>query len=715
MGESVFSTYWYRVANLKPMLRDAAKISRHIYRGQTWYLLRNGFNGRNHRFNSAAYSLIGRMDGRRTVEELWQNAGKLSVDAAPTQDEVIGLLGQLHEADLIQSDILPSTVALIRQVQGPPSSSWKSRVSNPFFMRFSLWDPDRFLKKWGFLTAPLFTRGTFILWLLIVLSALAAAVMHWPELTGSLADQLFLPHNLVQLWLVYPLIKIMHEFGHAFAVKKWGGDVHEMGIMLLALTPIPYIDATDSTSFPDKQHRIAVAAMGMMVELLLASLALLVWLNVETGLVSGLAYKVMLIGGISTLLFNGNPLMRYDGYYMLADLIEIPNLGQRSTRYLGYLLQRYLLGIETAESPVTAPGEQGWFLIYGPIAFCYRIAIMVGLVWIVSSRFFIIGVLIAVWGTVSLLILPALRSLSRFIDSPAARNRRSRMVLVGGTAILGIVLLIFVIPMPLWTTTQGVVWLPEQSMIRAGTDCELVEVLVSVEQEVARDTPLLRGVDPFLEVEVDIYRARLKELYAVYNAQPLRKRVKRKILLDEIKLIKGDLHQAEEKLARLLIRSPARGSFVLFDARNLSGRFVKKGELLGYIVAEHRPTIRAVVSQSNIGLVRGRVTKIEVRLAERPAVSLRADLERIIPAADLNLPSAALGTGGGGIVPIDPVDPDRLRALESLFQLDLSLPDPIKNPHIGGRAYVRFEHGSMPLAMQWYRSLRQLIIWKFYV
>jgi putative peptide zinc metalloprotease protein len=96
-------------------------------------------------------------------------------------------------------------------------------------------------------------------------------------------------------------------------------------------------------------------------------------------------------------------------------------------------------------------------------------------------------------------------------------------------------------------------------------------------------------------------------------------------------------------------------------------------------------------------------------------VSLRADIERIIPAADLNLPSAALGTGGGGIVPIDPVDPDRLRALESLFQLDLSLPDPIKNPHIGGRAYVRFEHGSMPLAMQWYRSLRQLIIWKFNV
>jgi len=715
MSESLFSTYWYRVANLKPMLRDTCRIYRHVYRGQKWYLLRNGFNGRHHRFNSAAYSLIGRMDGRRTVEEIWQNAAKLSVDAAPTQDEVIRLLGQLHEADLIQSDILPSTMELIRQAPGQRPAGWKSRVSNPFFMRIPLWDPDRFLKKWSFLTAPLFTRGTFILWLLIVLSALAAAIMHWPELTGSLADQLFLPRNLLQLWLVYPLVKMIHEFGHAFAVKKWGGEVHEMGIMLLALTPIPYIDASASTSFSDKQRRISVAAMGMMAEMLLAALALWVWLNVETGLVSGLAYKVMLIGGISTLLFNGNPLLRYDGYYILADLIEIPNLAQRSTRYLGYLLQRYLLGIETAESPVTAPGERGWFLIYGPIAFCYRIAIMIGLVWVVSSRFFIFGVLIALWGAVSLLILPAFRSLSRFLDSPAVRQRRSRLIMVGGTVILGVGLLIFVIPMPLRTTTQGVVWLPEQSIIRAGTDCELVEVLVSDEQEVAKDASLLRGVDPFLEAEVDIYRSHLEELYAVYNAQPLQKRVKRKMLKDEIEKIKGDLHQAEEKSARLLIRSPARGSVVLIDARNLPGRFVKKGELLGYIVSEHRPTIRAVVSQADIGLVRERVTQIEVRLTERPAMSLRADLERIVPAADLNLPSAALGTGGGGIVAIDPIDPDRRRALQSLFQLDLTLPELVKDPHIGGRAYVRFEHGTMPLAMQWYRSLRQLIIWKFYV
>jgi putative peptide zinc metalloprotease protein len=715
MSESLFSTYWYRVANLKPVLRDTAIISRHVYRGQPWYVLRNSLSGHNHRFNAAAYALIGQMDGQRTVQEIWENAGKLPADAVPTQDEVIRLLGRLHDADLIQSDILPSTVELFRQAQGQPSNSWKQRMSNPFSLRFPLYDPDRLLERWSFLSAPMFTRGTFFLWLLVVLSAVVAAVINWPELSGSLADRLFLPSNLLLLWLIYPLVKILHEFGHAFALKKWGGEVHEMGIMLLALTPIPYIDATASASFPDKQRRIAVAAMGMMVELLLASLALFVWLNVETGLISALAYNVMLIGGISTLLFNGNPLLRYDGYYMLADLIEIPNLGQRSTRYLGYLLQRYLLGNETAESPVSAPGEQGWFLVYGPISFCYRIAVMLWLVWLVSSRFFVVGVLIASWGAVSLLMLPAVRNLSRFLDSPAARSRRSRLVMVGGGAVLGVVLLMFVIPMPLWTTTQGVVWLPEQSMIRAGTDCEVVEVLAPLEQLVAKDAPLLRGVDFFLETEIEVYQAQLAELYARYNALPLHERVKRKMMLEEIELVRGDLHQTEEKLEKLLIRSPAQGNFVLIDARNLSGRFVKKGELLGYIVSGHRPTIRAVVSQADIGLVRERVTGVEVRLTEKPAESLKAVIERIVPAADLNLPSAALGTAGGGVIPIDPTDPDRLRALESLFQLDLSLPEEVKDPHIGGRVYVRFEHGSMPLAMQWYRSLRQLFLRKFYV
>ena len=648
------------------------------------------------------------------MEAIWENAGGQSDDAAPTQDEFIRLLGRLHDAELIQSDILPSTVELVRQFRGSPSG-WKQRAANPFSLRFPLFDPDRFLDRWRFLTSPLFTRGVFFLWLLIVLTAMVLAGLHWPELAGSLSDQLFSPRNLVLLWLVYPLVKTLHEFGHAFAVKKWGGEVHEMGIILLALTPIPYLDASTSASFTDKQHRIAVAAMGMAVEMLLASLALFVWLNVETGLISAMAYNVMLIGGVSTVLFNGNPLLRYDGYYILSDLIEIPNLGKRSTRYLGYLLQRYLLGMEATASPVTAPGEKGWFLAYGPVSFCYRIAVLVGLVMLVSSRFFIVGILIALWGAVSLLILPAIRTVTQFLNSPAARSRRARLTLVGGTLALVAVLSLFILPIPLWTATQGVVWLPEKSAIRAGTDCEVVDLLVPVEQWVAKDRPLIRGVDPLLETQIDIYQARLAELYASYHAQPLHKRVERNLFMEEIDRVKGDLQDAEQKQEKLTVRSPAQGNFILIDERNLPGRFVKKGELLGYIIADHRPTVRAVVRQVEICLVREHITGVAERLADQSSTALPAEIERVVPAASLDLPSAALGTGGGGAIPVDPTDPDGLRALDTIFQLDIRLPEQVKNPHIGGRVYVRLEHGTMPLAMQWYRSLRQLFIRKFFV
>jgi len=714
MSESLFGAYWYRVAKLKPSLRDTTQISRHVYRGKTWHVLRNSLSGHNHRFNSHAYFLIGHMDGQQTVQNLLDKACNYYKTDAPTQDEIILLLIRLHEADLIQSNILPSTEAIFSKIQGEKNKTLMKRIGNPFYLRFPLCNPEPFLQRLNFLTASLLTQNIFILWLLITFASLLLAILNWPELTGDLNDKLFSMSNLLLIWLIYPIVKILHEFGHAFAVKKWGGEVHEMGIVLLALIPIPYIDASASACFPEKQQRIAVAAVGMMIEMFLAALALIVWLNVETGLISAIAYNVMLISGISTLLFNGNPLLRYDGYYILSDLIEIPNLNQRATLYLGYIFNRYVLGIETAESPVTAHGEKKWFILYGPVSFCYRMVILAGMVVMVSSKFFSIGILIALWGIISMVILPVIRMLSGLLNNPAVRNRRKRLVYIGIGSCFGSMLLFFIIPVSLWTTTQGVVWLPEQSIIRAGTDLEVVEIMVADGSFVSKDTPVIRGADHFLDAEIDICKAQLEELYAMYNAQPLHERVKRKMVLDDIYLAQKNLQQIEKKAEQLLARSPTQGNVLLIDARNLLGCFVKKGDILGYVLSEHCPRIRAVVNQTDIGLIRKSVTDVEVRMAEQVATTHHADIERIVPAPDLNLPTPALGIYGGGNIPVDPSDPERLRALESFYRVDICLPQKMKEPHIGSRVYVRFEHGTMPMAMQWYRSLRQLLIRKFY-
>ncbi|NNK96534.1 MAG: PqqD family protein, partial [Desulfobacterales bacterium] len=201
---SLYSTYWYRVADIKPQLRNHTRLYRHIYRGQTWYVLQDPSSNRQHRFNKTAYFIIGLMDGKRTVAEIWTAATEALEDEAPTQDEIIQLLAQLHGADVMQSDIPPDTDELFQR-QEKHRGKWKQRLTNPFALRFPLVDPDRFLVRWMHLVKPFIGRIGFLIWLLIVTSAVILAARNWPELTHNMADRILKPENLLILWLVYPV------------------------------------------------------------------------------------------------------------------------------------------------------------------------------------------------------------------------------------------------------------------------------------------------------------------------------------------------------------------------------------------------------------------------------------------------------------------------------------------------------------------------------
>ena len=173
------------------------------------------------------------------------------------------------------------------------------------------------------------------------------------------------------------MIKALHELGHASATKAGGGEVHDVGIILLVLLPVPYVEASAATVFKSKYRRAVVGAAGIAVELFVAAIAFYMWLLIEPGLLRAILFNVMLIASVSTLLFNGNPLLRYDAYYILADLIEIPNLAARSTRYWGYLIERYILGVRDAEAPEASRAEKAWFLFYGFASTLYRIFVTI--------------------------------------------------------------------------------------------------------------------------------------------------------------------------------------------------------------------------------------------------------------------------------------------------------------------------------------------------
>jgi putative peptide zinc metalloprotease protein len=713
VSDALFSPSWYRVADLKPRIRAHAVIHRHAYRGKVWFVLQDQAAGRSHRFTPAAHHFIGLMDGNRTVQEIWDAAGKQLGDAAPTQEEAIRLLGQLHSADALLCDVPPDSQEVFRRHERHTRAEWRRRLWTPLALRFPLWDPDRFLERTMPYVGWLFGWIGAALWLGVVGTAAVLTATHWTDLTKDVIDRLLAPHNLLLLWLVYPAVKALHELGHAYVTKKFGGEVHEIGVMLLVLTPVPYVDATAAWGFRDKGQRMLVGAAGIGVELFLGSLALFVWLSVEAGAVRSIAYNVLLISGISTLLFNGNPLLRFDGYYVLADAVEIPNLGTRANRYLGYLFQRYALGVKDAESPAESLGERMWMACYGAAAFVYRTFIMFVIIVFIAGKFFIVGVLLALWALATQVFVPVGKSVSFLARNPGLRRQRGRAVGKSAAIALGVLVLVFAVPVPSWTRAEGVIWVPEEAQVRAGTEGFVERVLVPADSEVKRGQPLIEAQDPFLRARVRILEAQVRELAAQYDALLQLDRVQALIVREELASVAASLERSRERERELTLRSTANGRFVVPQAEDLPGRFVSKGQLVAYVVEPRGLQARVAVEQDHIDLVRTRTRSVEVMLAEWGAEPIPAQVRREVPGASRQLPSPALGSTGGGMFAIDPRDNQGVTALERVFQVELSLPPDVRWSYLGARVYVRFNHGFEPLGVQIYRAARRLFLRQF--
>jgi putative peptide zinc metalloprotease protein len=715
VSDALFSPSWYRVAGLKPRIRAHAVIHRHAYRGQVWFILQDQAAGRSHRFTPAAHHFLGLMDGNRTVQEIWDAAGKQLGDAAPTQEDVIRLLGQLHAADALLCDVPPDSQEVFRRHQRHTRMEWKRRLWTPLALRFPLWDPDRFLERTMPYAGWLFGWIGALLWLAVVGTGTVLTATHWNELTEDVVDRLLAPSNLVLLWLVYPLVKALHELGHAYVTKKFGGEVHEIGIMLLVLTPVPYVDATAAWGFRDKYQRMLVGAAGIAVELFLGSIALFVWLSVEPGAVRAIAYNVMLISGISTLLFNGNPLLRFDGYYVFADAIEIPNLGTRANRYLGYLFQRYALAVKDADSPAETPGERVWMVVYGIAAFLYRTFIMFVIIVFIAGKFFIVGVLLALWALATQVFTPVGKSLSFLAKNPTLRRQRGYAVGKSAAIAFGVLLLVFVMPVPSWTRAEGVIWVPEEAQVRAGTEGFVERLLASADSKVVRGQPLIEAQDPFLRARVRVLEAQVKELAAQYDAFIQVDRVQAMIVREELASVTANLERARERERELTLKSGASGRFIVPQASDLPGRFLAKGTLVAYVVEPKELTARVAVAQDYIDLVRSRTRSVEVMLADWGAPPIPAEIRREVPGASRQLPSPALGTMGGGEFAVDPRDNQGVTAIGRVFQVELVLPPDVRSSYLGSRVYVRFNHGFEPLGVQVYRALRRLFLRQFNV
>ena len=715
MSQSLYSSSWYRVAGIRPRLRNHAQIHRHVYRGGVWFVLQNHSTGKFHRFTPVANQIIGLMNGQRTLQEIWDIAVHRLGDEVPTQDEVVKLLADLHRADVLLSDAPPDLHELQKRHRTHQRIRWKQYIGNPLSLRIPLFDPDRMLDRLLPYVRPLYGWGGALLWLLVLGAGLVLGAMHWQVLSEGAIDNIFSVENLLLIWFVFPLIKLLHELGHAIAVKIDGGEVHEMGIMLLVLMPIPYVDASSATAFSDKLSRMRVSAAGMLVELFIASVAVLAWVHLEPGTTRAIAYSVIMVAGISTVFFNANPLLRFDGYYILSDFLEIPNLGQRANDYLGYLVNRHLYGVEGGNAPNATQGERRWFVAYGIGSFIYRMFMMVSISLLVASQFFFIGVVLAIWAVATMLLLPLGKKLKYLVSGPQLENSRRRALTSTGVIVAIVIVFLGVLPVPSSTRAEGVIWAPEEAQVRSTVDGFISKVVATPGQQVKRGDVLIECVDPELDARTRILQAQLDELEAKYNASLGSRRVQADLINDQKAHLLSVLERARQRQAELLMRSATDGAFIMSDVQNAPGKFIQRGEVLAYVSDSAAKRVRVVVAQAEETIVSTLSRRVEIRPAGAIGKPTAAEIVREVPAATDELPSMTLSLQGGGKIGINPEKASEGKTLERLFVLDLDIPDGVPVNFIGGRVYVRFVHPAEPLAEQWYRDVRRLFLRRFHV
>ena len=710
MTAALFSAEWYRVAEVRPRLRSQVRVLRQQWRGQRWFLLSDAATGRQHRINDAAHAFIGRCDGQRTVHEVWTAVLALQPDTAPTQDEVLRLLGQLHEMELLQSERAADAQTLMQRRDTRARRQRRSML-NPFSFRLPLGDPSSWLARLDPLAQALFRPAVGWLWLLAMLATAWAAATEWPALRSHAAAHPLGASQLALVWLAYPLMKALHELAHALAVRRWGGEVHEAGIGLLLLVPAPYVDASAASAFPRRLQRAAVGAAGVMTEMALAAVGFWLWLATQPGMLHELAYGVMLLGSASTLLFNGNPLLRFDAYHVLCDLAALPNLGSRSNAWWSHQLGRALLGARS-EPPPHAASERAWLWAYAPLSLAWRIVLSTTLVLWLGPQWLLLALAVLAYLCVTVLLQPLLgwsrQALAAAQPGREQARLRLRLALVAGAATL----VLCVLPVPFSTVAPAVVWLPDEAQLRPEVEGFVAELPVADGAQVRPGDVLLRLSNPELVSARAQLASRLEGLRVEQFQQLLGNANAAQNLALDIERLQAELQRADQRIAQLEVRATAAGTLAMPRQADLLGSFQPQGRTLGHVLAPGALRVRAAVAEADAQLVNHRMQGAQVRLADAPGEVLAAQRSGGLPAATRLLPSAALAEPAGGPYAVDPAEQDGQHSLQPVFLVDLTLPEHTL-ARVGGRAWVRFEHGHAPLAAQAWRRAAQVFLQHF--
>lgn len=712
-----FSDAWHRVAGLRASLRPDVRARRQSAHGRHWYVLSNPLSNEFFRVTEDAYAFLSRLVADRTVEQAWRDTLANDPESMLSQQEVVQLLGQLNLSNLLQADRAGASASLFERYRQRRGRERRALLMSVLSIRIPLLDPDRMLERAQPLVRALVSPFGLLAYLLLLGLGVKALMDRSDELFHQAAG-LLAPDNLVLLYLGFAIAKVVHEFGHAAVCKRFGGEVHTMGVMLLLFAPLPYVDASASWGFRRSAPRMLVGAAGVLAELAVAAVAAMVWAYSAPGVSGALAYNVIFAASVSTLVFNLNPLLRFDGYHMLVDLINMPNLFQRSRDQLRYLGQRYLLGVKLAK-PVAESRTESWLLpLYGAASALYALMLMATIAFFIAEQYLDLGLLLAVLLVLSATVLPLGKLLRHLLLSPQLAHERARAIV--SAVVLAVLLLGLLgwVPFPDRIRAAGVVESVVFRQLSSESAGFLSELLVKPGARVSAGQALVRLENPDLLHEIRASRMQLQQIQvqelralalALADLAPLRQ---------QRMAVQAGLADLERQRVALTVVAPVSGVWSAGEVEQGRGRWFARGASMGAIVDESGHRFVAILPQVATHLFTGGIDRAEVRLGGEEGQNLLLRHVSVMPFDHGVLPSRALGFAGGGDIAVQPGDPNGVMAAEPFFRIHAGF-DAVQAAEVrlmhGRLGVMRLTLAPKPLLEQWERSARQLLQRRFRV
>lgn len=697
---------WKAIAASRPILKAGLSTSIHRYRGKQWWVIRDDDTHRVFRVPIEALPLVSQLKGERTLQQLYQVYREQCRESSLEQEEVQSLLYQLEMQDLVAGLNPLGLEKLTSRRKKQNRLALFSKYGNPASFKLPLMDPSRYSEFLLRVAAWFFNPYAFVLWATLVATSAVLAAMHWREISDNLNDQFFSAENALLGIVVYAVIKAVHEFAHVLAVSRYGGRCKEIGLLFIAFVPVPYVDASQSALLANKWHRVWVSLAGIQSELLLAATATFVWLTVEPSLLRAAMYNVMMIGWINTLLLNGNPLQRFDGYFAMQDAFELPNLATRSANAYSYLARYYLLADKTADKPDYQAKEWAWFLVYWPASWCFRTVIMFTIALYLAEHIPYVGWMLAAWTLIQMFAIPLIKFVFFMIKSNK-ETKGSLPVRRGVLLTLLMGLFVTCVPLPNNSVVEGVVWLPESHRVRASSSGFIAAVNVAPSSFVNYQQTLVTLHAPLLTLQRDEKRAHLIQLQRQHDADLVDDKVKAVITQERIKQVKFEVAELNRKLDELVVYAPVDGRFVALEESVSLGTYVKKGDSLGEVQPSDYSVVKAVIPMDQIDLVRDQLVNVQVRATHAPFATSEARIERLAPGATQTLPSEVLTIDGGGSFAVS--GQEKLTTHQLFYIADVRLSNP-ERFYGGERVAVRFQHQYQTLVVQVTRLVRQTLL-----